>query len=323
MSKIAGPPWGPVAPNLDLLRSFAVLCVVLSHLPPLAQLLPDDAYHLHSLGIFGVDIFFVHTCLVLMLSQERTPGARGFFIRRAFRIYPLSLVVVALTHALTRDVDVATTISNLLLVQNLTGHPSLPPPLWSLPFEVQMYLVLPLLFWWTKRSGALATQRLLLTFAVAVAVPLLLHAELFFYVPCFLAGVVAYSSLGAGPLPPWLLFAYVLAAAAVFPLLVALGGVEHVMSWPLCLGLGLLVARTRQLASATLARVGAIVAKYSYGIYLCHFACIELAFGRFASPFVQWPVFLGSLTAAAFLAYHLIERPGIELGKKIAGRAKS
>ena len=41
----------------------------------------------------------------------------------------------------------STVRSNLLLIQNLNAVPSGPKsPLWSLPLEVQMYAVLPILF---------------------------------------------------------------------------------------------------------------------------------------------------------------------------------
>jgi len=58
-----------------------------------------------SFGLFGVLIFFVHTCLVLMYSMERS-GLNGsslhkdFYIRRVFRIYPLSILAVGVAVAL-------------------------------------------------------------------------------------------------------------------------------------------------------------------------------------------------------------------------------
>jgi peptidoglycan/LPS O-acetylase OafA/YrhL len=57
-----------------------------------------------DLGRFGVLLFFVHTSLVLMLSMRRL-GLAGlrlyttFMVRRIFRIYPLSILTVALVIA--------------------------------------------------------------------------------------------------------------------------------------------------------------------------------------------------------------------------------
>ena len=75
-------------PNLDLLRTVAVLLVFVGHL-----MLTAGVRGLGDVGRFGVLIFFVHTSLVLMLSMERLglTGGRlyfAFLIRRFFRIYP-------------------------------------------------------------------------------------------------------------------------------------------------------------------------------------------------------------------------------------------
>src|SRR5215831_12399932 len=143
-----GPMLGASA-NLDFLRSMAVLMVLFDHL--------CRHYHLDQLGpvavanagFFGVLLFFVHTSLVLMYSMDRSALSgfalvKTFYVRRFFRIYPLSvltvLAAVALQlHATGRDIDFGPRpgflelISNLLLIQNLTFSPSIVGPLWTLP----------------------------------------------------------------------------------------------------------------------------------------------------------------------------------------------
>jgi peptidoglycan/LPS O-acetylase OafA/YrhL len=101
-----------------------------------------------------------------MRSMQRS-GLSGldlmktFYIRRFFRIYPLSILTVlgavALhLHANGRGISFGPRpqplelTSNLLLVQNLTYSDSIVGPLWSLPIEVQMYVLLPFFFLWRK-----------------------------------------------------------------------------------------------------------------------------------------------------------------------------
>ena len=80
-------------PNLDILRSLAVLLVLVSH----TLLYSGHFGWCGWMGLTGVSIFFVHTSLVLMWSLERDPHTGRFYIRRAFRIYPLWLVILTLT----------------------------------------------------------------------------------------------------------------------------------------------------------------------------------------------------------------------------------
>src|SRR5918996_4625319 len=84
--------------NLDMLRSVAVLLVFGSHLL-VAFGLPWQGTVIGDLGHLGVMAFFVHTSLVLMMSLARLQEGPGsivgrFYIRRAFRIYPLAIVTV-------------------------------------------------------------------------------------------------------------------------------------------------------------------------------------------------------------------------------------
>lgn len=162
--------------NLDILRSLAVTVVLVDHLL-ITLLFRQGLLHKTALENFvfnlsqaGVLAFFVHTSLVLMYSLERMARdvhhlTLSFYVRRFFRIYPLSMVCVLLVILFRMPADtwgdgngisVRTAVSNLLLIQNLVwkGGGSILVPLWSLPYEVQMYLVLPALYFLTLRKRA-------------------------------------------------------------------------------------------------------------------------------------------------------------------------
>src|SRR5467141_1625933 len=88
--------------NLDVLRAIAVLLVLLDHVAFFSGAPESVKGPFFVLGHAGVVIFFVHTSLVLMRSLERTQArglkgwlrARDFYMRRAFRIYPLAITTV-------------------------------------------------------------------------------------------------------------------------------------------------------------------------------------------------------------------------------------
>src|SRR5579864_138681 len=157
--------------NLDVLRAVAVLLVLAQHLMNRFHVGQKFGFVVPPIGSFGVLVFFVHTSLVLMYSMERSglSGSRlaaNFYVRRIFRIYPLSMLAVLSAVALRLDSSVpgiqglartaspgmGRILSNLFLVQNLVKPGSIINVLWSLPFELQMYLFLPLLFLWIGRK---------------------------------------------------------------------------------------------------------------------------------------------------------------------------
>ncbi|QYN02757.1 acyltransferase [Pseudomonas protegens] len=145
--------------NLDFIRSIAVLLVVGRHVADQIGYTHIGPVPLQLVGIFGVMLFFVLTAHVLMFSMEKiTKQGKGlasahktFFIRRVFRIYPLSIFIVLSVFAISQtpslhdfaNVSVFELIANVFLVQNLTGGRDIIGPLWSLPIEVQMYILLP------------------------------------------------------------------------------------------------------------------------------------------------------------------------------------
>jgi peptidoglycan/LPS O-acetylase OafA/YrhL len=311
------------SPNLDALRACAVGFVVLSHLPYFVGWEESGRFNLKALGHLGVAMFFVHTTLVLLFSLERNGSAAGpFLVRRFFRIYPLAIAAVMFFAGLLwlggKPVSLGTLMSNILLVQNITGDRSIPDPLWTLPYEVQMYLFLPGLY--LVARSARSMQWAWLLFAGSLALAALSGIELLQYVPCFLPGVLAFSLRDTSPrFGPSALFAVIITGALTIPALVAAGLPETPLLWAMCLVLGIVIPRCRRLTSKPVATCAKTVATYSYGIYLTHVLALGLAFPTAHAPsVVQWGVLVVMLPTLAVLVYHTIEKPGIRLGAELA-----
>jgi peptidoglycan/LPS O-acetylase OafA/YrhL len=328
--------------NLDVLRAVAVLCVVLAHLLETLRLSPSvigitDA----QIGRIGVLLFFVHTSLVLMSSLERGGEGEGwvgrFYLRRAFRIYPLAIAVILLTVAFhipsgrapVVTPTTGTVLSNLLLVQNLTNSPDVTGNLWTLPIELQMYLLLPALYLIARRSVALVVAALGVSVAafyfVAYApIPGLWRLTVTQFGPCFVGGgVLAYAILRRKrrTLPSW---TWPLVLAAAIPVFVLLNrsGMLPQNGWPFAIFVGIATPFVREIPASLFHRVTKTIAKYSYGIYLTHGAALGYGFyiARSASPAIQWTIFLVLFVSIPWILYTYVEAPGIALGQRIVNR---
>lgn len=317
-------------PNLDFLRACAVLLVLVTHL--LHTIMSKPPSILGLVARFGVLAFFVHTALVLMMSLERSSGsAKEFYIRRAFRIYPLALVcilVVVLLRVPREPLDAfvlphwKTILENVTLTQNLFGGDlaSVSAPLWSLPYEVQMYIFLPLIFWLLTKYPRPA---LLWLFGLIIALlpvrivgPLFKSTVRFF--PCFLSGVLAFYLMKRteAKLPAYLWPVAVLAAIALF--LITGKHFETYAEWFGCLILGLAIPHFHSLQQEWVRVTAHNIATYSYGIYLFHLPLIWLCFvvlHRF-----RWPAFVSLLLLLSVGLFYLVEQPMISLGSRIASR---
>ena len=352
-------------PNLDLLRTVAVLLVFVGHL-----MLTAGVRGLGDVGRFGVLLFFVHTSLVLMLSMERLGLTGGklyfaFLIRRFFRIYPLSVLAVLSSLAFHFpsaswvsgyiETGWKENLSNIFLIQNVTHSGSVLAVLWSLPFEIQMYAILPLLFIFMRRSQSLRMAYLI--WAVGVGIASLEYIArsggdmdfiLTRYVPCFLAGVIAWRAMRSKNknLPGWLWIVVLIALVASYRLAdvirvygpASLGVLhaglrsDHRIWWPQYLDLvrdwvfagvtGLAIPHFAQIGSRGINLISKTVARYSYGIYICHIPILWLCFSRFhiRSATVSIAVSVVLTGIMSFVLYHWLEEPAIRLGKRTATR---
>lgn len=330
--------------NLDVLRAFAVLLVFVYHILCMTRTGPAGLND--ALARFGVILFFVHTSCVLMGSMESLVAnskawIRRFYVRRIFRLYPLSIVSVLLAVALGAPMTpwdglghppytVSLLFSNLLLIQNVAAGPSIISVLWSLPVEVEMYVVLPLVFlvirsktWGWKMAVLWAGSAALIVAVQAEASILFPHhkVESLEFIPCFLSGAIAYRM--ARPARCWPSFLWVPLLLAI----IAVGGYYAFFApvfWASCLVLALAFSRIGEMMRSPFTIACHFIAKYSYGIYLTHSFALWVCFQLLGTVLKSSPLRIAGTTVITALAsvglFHLLEDPMIRLGKRLADR---
>lgn len=156
----------PRLPGLDLLRSIAIVWVMLFHTFLVGGLGPDWTW-LTRFGWMGVDIFFVlsgfliGSQLLRQLRRGESLQLRDFYWRRAWRILPAFAVVLAVYVAfpVLREApgleawwQFASFTLNLFIDY---GRHQAFSHAWSLCVEEHFYLLFPALAWWaTRRPSA-------------------------------------------------------------------------------------------------------------------------------------------------------------------------
>jgi peptidoglycan/LPS O-acetylase OafA/YrhL len=149
------PSWLPsYIPELQGLRGIAVIAVVLYHSHPRFE--GTWFYRASLWGWTGVNLFFVLSGFlitsILIEARGKAHYFRNFYGRRALRIWPVYVLVLAICYLnapslvglrMGQALRIAPWWAYLLFVQNLF-HLTLPPamgPTWSLAIEEQYYVV--------------------------------------------------------------------------------------------------------------------------------------------------------------------------------------
>jgi len=316
-------------PNLDFIRAVAVLSVVAEHILVAYKVHKIGYWTISWMGVVGVFVFFVHTSLVLMWSLERKPHTLDFYVRRIFRIYPLAVVAILVTilfHAPVAGLfhyepphNASDTLGAFLLIPNVLGAYLPVGVMWSLPYEVQMYLALPVIFFFVRRNFSLWPLLLYWIFVVLVCRRIFhdVPHNFFLCIPYFLPGIMAYVGFGRRrpTVPSWLL---PIALTSVWFVFMRKPGWREANF--LCLAVGLGLPSFHQITSRWLIRASHEIAKYSYSMYLAHPFSIVL--GLYLMPHrplpLQLAIILVSLIVFSIGAYHLLEKPMIRVGARLA-----
>ena len=256
-------------------------------------------------------------------------------MQRIFRIYPISIIVVILSFFIIyyknlTGLDPKLFWSNIFLIQNLVyynelpGVKSIPTVIWTLCYEVQMYIILPFLYLLTKKSDC----KKLMIFLYIICVIFILVNKYFNtplfnitkYFPCFISGVLGYIYFkeNTRKISCIYLISYLLLSIIFYPIIVAKNIPENLLGVIFCFILGLLIPLTKEISFKFVNNFSKQIAKYSYTIYLFHGFVINTFIHLQVPYLIKIFLIILALSFVCYVIYNFIENPMIKLGKKLS-----
>jgi peptidoglycan/LPS O-acetylase OafA/YrhL len=205
--------------ELDVLRGFAALCVVLSHYTNYGtRYFGESPIDLGHYGYYAVELFFMISGFVIYFTLARSASVLDFAVSRVTRLYPaywtaltvMVLVEILVFHNRIEPSPIGTHVwwtgyfVNLTMFQEFLGVGNFDNVYWSLTYELAFYVDMALLFAvgllgriefilvpWLALAGvwALLDPHLGATASAPDFVSRILIVR---YVPFFAAGIVFY-----------------------------------------------------------------------------------------------------------------------------------
>ena len=138
--------------ELDALRGLATVLVVFFHF----TMGRNEANLGFNLGTTGVDLFFIISGFVILLSLKYIEKSGHFIINRICRLYPTYWASVTITFSLIlfysiyitdfSDVSIVQYLGNMIMFQFYLNISNLDVPYWTMIIEILFYVFMILLF---------------------------------------------------------------------------------------------------------------------------------------------------------------------------------
>ncbi len=341
--------------EIELFRGLAACAVVLAHY--IHFYTPQIT--MANFSYTGVDLFFVLSGYVFApyLVERRRIAVLPHLVRRFFRLYPLYLVALFCYAAIKGfDDNTGYYLSRHALMLHTTVSKEeafyFNPAFWSLPPEVEFYILLPLFsFLCRKRFYFVALVIAAILLRVAIALTLQVHySESVFIASKHLPGILAEFLMGslAFLLAGWLrrrestvlaLIVVLLGASIVVSLgriavsllarggeaMLASSGLEYSQGCISALGYALILSGAIGLRIAHGKRVKTVAAfagGISYGVYLFHNA-MPFVISKLMDSRITASIATTSAVATllfAYLSFRYFENPMREKGRLLAAR---
>ena len=141
--------------ELDGLRGIAALSVAIMHLTSGEKAFGRGVDGMPDFSIFqyGVQLFFIISGFVIVMSLSRTASTRDFLVARGARLFPAYWVSLAFTLAVVVLLAPALTpapaaiLANATMMQRWLGVDDVDGSYWTLFFEMNFYLIMAGLHW--------------------------------------------------------------------------------------------------------------------------------------------------------------------------------
>ena len=331
---------------IDSMRGIAALLVVWMHnFQPIATgALRDLIYDVVDPGKVGVIVFFAISGFVIPYSFPRGPAPIArFTVSRILRLYPaywLSMVAWIALMAIAGEAlpSARTILANVTMAQTALGQPNIIGIYWTLFIELLFYVSCGFAF----ALGLLYSARFVFAASIGFLVIAILLATARFYLErkAPVAVPLSLSIMFWGTLwreatlnrsaqhrryAYWMLALYVVAMPPISLLAydIDLGleeyWVRYMVSYYVALALFMLLSTWIRMEGRTAVWLGRI----SYSLYLFHNhakKAVDLVADAFApglNALVRIALAVALSLVLAHAIFHLLEKPAIELGKRI------
>lgn len=331
--------------NLDYLRGIAALGILAYHYTSWTAGAQSAETPLGRIGIYGVAVFYVLSGLTMYhvyASRMASPRqVRTFFVRRAFRIFPLLWLVSIVTIVLAREwPDPLTAVLNftgLFGFFDWGGYIALGA--WSIGNELVFYALFPLLVLTLRRRwafwGAVALFFVIAAYfafgALDASIPL--SEQWAIYVNplnqsfLFVAGMAIGRLLREVTVSRWILLFVTALAIVVFvawptgdgQISLVTGANRFVFSF-VCIALCAVAYKLVVDAPQWLDRPLGTLGEASYSVYLLHpiaFTAVSLIAGGRLPGVAVAVVALVVTLVSSILCYRLYERPLTDVGRRL------
>lgn len=277
--------------ELDGLRGLAAIAVVLTHFRDATGLWNFLVY-----GVYGVQLFFLISGFVILLSANAAKRPVDFLISRVTRLYPTYWISLALATLIVVVAglpvahDPITVLLNTTMIQRWLLVDNIDSVYWTLAVELQFYALVGVLLWARRNKPAPLSPNFLsicaatwLGISLAVAVwaspvsqgvdpqlvptftKIVLNLSIAEYAPLFVGGAFLYISRSAGRIHPMAIVAWIASILTNW----LIRDIEHALVVPTIFLLFSAVAM-RERTHALLLRPLQWYGKISYSLYLNH-----------------------------------------------------
>jgi peptidoglycan/LPS O-acetylase OafA/YrhL len=199
--------------ELDALRGIACMSVVLFHLGVKCQAELGNS-EIFNFGITGVELFFVISGFVILMTLEKTKSWKDFLVSRASRLYPaywacasftalLYLIIERVKPDLARNDLPIEYLINLTMLQKWVNIRDLDSSYWTLSVELIFYGLMLIAFRANQIKNIeaiglisliaiIATQKIAIHPIVAEVLNVSKLESFIVFYPLFYAGIITY-----------------------------------------------------------------------------------------------------------------------------------